>query len=145
MKKLSRVTLGLRRPLPIEVTDITAPFWRGLGSNQFLVPQCNNCTRLSFPPRAVCPECLSTAFDWYPVSGRGTLYAQSKIHNSPAIYGLLSPIRVAIVDLEEGVRLLTRLLPGSGDITPGNPVQLVVAEHPDGLHYAARGDSFTPR
>jgi uncharacterized OB-fold protein len=136
--KLSTVKLGLGRPLPIEVTEITRPFWEGLASGEFLVARCQHCERLSFPPRKICPQCHHREFNWQAVSGRGTLYAVTKVHNSPAIYGILSPMHVAVVDLEEGVRLVTRLLP-SGD-TPelDSPIELLITEHPDGYHYAAR-------
>ena len=50
--KLPLVELGLRRPLPIEVTMVTLPFWEGLKNQQFLVACCSQCARLSFPPQA---------------------------------------------------------------------------------------------
>jgi hypothetical protein len=45
---------------------------------------------------------------------------------------------VAIVDLEEGLRLVTRLLPEGREPALDSPVQLVITRHPDGYHYAAR-------
>ena len=136
--KLPVVELGLRRPLHIEVTAVTLPFWEGLESGLFRVPGCRQCNRLSFPPRRVCPQCHGREFDWQPVSGRGRLYSATKVHSSPSIYGILSPIRVAIVDLEEGLRLVTRWLPAGYDPLLDCPVQLVITRHPDGYHYAAR-------
>jgi len=136
--KLPLVELGLRRPLPIEVTKVTLPFWEGLKNQQFLVACCSQCARLSFPPRRICPRCHGREFDWREVSGRGRLYSATKVHSSPSIYGILSPIRVAIVDLEEGVRLVTRLLPEGREPALDSPVQLVITRHPDGYHYAAR-------
>jgi uncharacterized OB-fold protein len=136
--KLPQVELGLRRPLPIEVTAVTLPFWKSLESGQFCVPRCKHCDRLSFPPRKICPQCHGDKFDWQPLSGRGLLYSATKVHSSPSIYGILSPVRVAIVDLEEGLRLLTRWLPSGADPCLDCPVQLVITRHPDGHHYAAR-------
>jgi hypothetical protein len=60
------------------------------------------------------------------------------VHNSPAIYGILSPIHVAVIDLEEGVRLVTRLLPSGNTPQLDSPVELIITEHPDGYHYAAQ-------
>ena len=136
--KLPLVTMGMRRPLPIEVTAVSQPFWQGLESQQFLVAHCLQCARLSFPPRKICPQCHGREFHWRPLSGRGRLYSATKVHSSPSVYGILSPIRVAIVDLEEGLRILTRLLPDGGDPILDSPVELVVTRHPDGFHYAAR-------
>ena len=132
------VEFGLSRPLPIEVTEVTQPFWEGLAAGRFLLPRCGRCQRLSFPPRRICPACHRREFSWIAVSGRGRLYAVTKVHNSPAIYGILSPVRVGVVDLEEGVRLVTRLIPTGDSPAPDSPVQLVITRHPDGLHYAAR-------
>jgi uncharacterized OB-fold protein len=132
------VNMGLNRPLAIEVTAVTRPFWEGLADGQFLVPECLACKRSSFPPRTVCPQCHHRDFSWVPVSGRGTLYAATRIHNSPALYGILSPLSVAIVDLAEGVRIVTRLLPEGRSLEPDSPIELVITHHPDGYHYAAR-------
>ena len=132
------VELGLTRPLPIEVTGVTRPFWDGLEQGQFLIAQCQQCARLSFPPRHICPRCHCRDFNWKPASGRGVLYAATKVHSSPPIYGILSPMRVGIIDLEEGIRVTTRLLPVGTNPTFDSLVQLVITRHPDGYHYAAR-------
>lgn len=141
---LSVVELGLNRPLPIEITKITEAFWLGLTKGEFLVSCCKSCSRLSFPPRAICPQCHERDFDWQAVSGRGTLYSVSKVEQSPSLYGILSPIRVAVVDLEEGIRIVTRLLPGSDNVKIDAGIQLVITSHPDGYHYAARMNSVRP-
>ena len=132
------VELGLNRPLDIEVTEVTQPFWVGLSEGLFKVVKCFDCGRLSFPPRAICPQCHCREHQWVSVSGRGILYSITKVHSSPAIYGILSPIRVAIIDLEEGLRLVTRILPDGREPMLDTPVQLVITRHPDGFHYAAR-------
>ena len=136
--KLPVINFGLNRPLPIEVTAVTQPFWVGLEQGEFRVCSCQGCGRLSFPPRRICPSCHGREFEWRAVSGRGILYSASKIHSSPSVYGILSPIRVAVVDLEEGVRVVTRLLPGARTPELDSPVELVITCHPDGYHYAAR-------
>ena len=135
---LPLVELGLNRPLPIEVTTVTTPFWDGLAEGQFKVARCIDCDRLSFPPRAICPGCHCREFSWQPLCGRGILYAESKVQQSPPIYGILSPLRVAVVDLEEGIRMVTRLLPGTKPVRLDSEVELVITHHPDGYHYAAR-------
>lgn len=132
------VTLGLKRPLDIEVTGVTQTFWCGLAESRFLLARCSHCARLCFPPRKICPACHQRDFTWIEASGRATLYSLTRIHNSPPRYNLLSPTSVAVIDLEEGIRLLTRLLPGDQAPVMGGPCQLVITQHPDGMHYAAR-------
>lgn len=141
--KLPIVELGLKRPLPIEVTAVTLPFWEGLKAGQFFIARCQGCSRFNFPPRAVCPDCHSRKFDWCSACGRGVLYASTKVHSSPSLYGILSPMRVAIVDLEEGIRVVTRLLPSRKTQMLDSPVELVITRHPDGYHYAARAVEST--
>ena len=132
------VKMGLNRPMDIEVTVLTRPFWEGLSQGEFRVVRCQACERLSFPPRQVCPGCHNRAFDWLAVSGRCKLYSATRVHASPTIYGILSPMRVAIVDLEEGIRIVTRLLPDGSSPEPDTALELVITSHPDGFHYAAR-------
>ena len=132
------VKMGLNRPMDIEVTRVTSSFWEGLNQGEFRVVRCQACGRLSFPPRQVCPDCHARAFDWLPVCGRCKLYSVTRIHMSPAIYGILSPMRVAIVDLEEGIRIVTRMLPDGHSPEPDSALELVITQHPDGFHFAVR-------
>ena len=134
---LEVVKLGLKRPLEVEVTRITAPFWSGLADGKFLLAQCSTCARQSFPPRQICPKCHSRDFEWVEASGEASVYSFTRIHNTPTRYNLLNPSVVAIIDLIEGVRLLTRMLTNENPVVVGGPCRLVITSHPDGEHYAA--------
>jgi len=67
---------------------------------------CNGCGATSFPPRADCPKCLSDDFEFSEYSGRGTVYTHSTITAAPTGFEDLAPYTIAVVDLEEGGRLL---------------------------------------
>jgi uncharacterized OB-fold protein len=67
---------------------------------------CSDCGFASFPPRADCPECLSGSFEFSERSGRGTIYTYSTIAAAPTGFDDEVPYTVAVVDLEEGGRLL---------------------------------------
>ena len=136
--KLPIVSMGLPRPLEIEETPVTAPFWQGLQSGDFLLSTCNECGRRSFPPKAICPSCHHQDFHWAPSSGRGVIYSLTRIQNSPPIYGLLTPTTLAIIDLEDSIRLLCRVLPGPKPAEVGSPCQLVITKHPDGWYFGTR-------
>jgi len=129
-------TLGLKRPLSVQVTEVSKPFWDGLAQGQFLLAQCQQCERLCFPPRAVCPDCHGQSFSWQGASGNGVVYSMTRIQNSPPVYDLLTPTSLAVVDLEENVRLLTRVLPGDRALAIGEECRLVITAHPDGYFYA---------
>ena len=135
--KLPTVELGLRRPLGIEQTVFNQPFWQGLSNGQFLLASCKNCSRRSFPPKAVCPGCHGEDFDWVPATGKGLIYSYTRIQTSPPIYELLTPSTLVVIDLEEDVRLLSRLLPNGTSGAVGMPCRLVITKHPDGVFFAA--------
>ena len=67
---------------------------------------CSDCGFASFPPRADCPECLSGSFAFSERSGRGSIHTYSTIAAAPTGFDDEVPYTVAVVDLEEGGRLL---------------------------------------
>jgi len=82
---------------------------------------------------------------WIELSGRGKLYAQTVVHAAPSVFRDEAPYRVGIVDLEEGVRIATRIV---SEETPelDHPVEIVVLNYTDGPLFAARpvGDRRKP-
>ena len=72
-----------------------------------------------------------------PLSGRGKLYSQTLVHAAPAVFQDEVPYRVGIVDLNEGVRIATRVL---ADIEPklDTAVEIVVLSYQDGPLFAVR-------
>ena len=71
-----------------------------------MASRCSECSFYSFPPRADCPECLSGEFAYEEISGRGTIHTYSTIAAAPTGFDDEVPYTVAVVDLEEGGRLL---------------------------------------
>jgi len=67
---------------------------------------CQKCGYKTFPPRADCPECLSGEFSFREISGRGTVYTWTRIDAAPTGFEDAVPYTIAVVDLEEGGRLL---------------------------------------
>ncbi|MEM7122772.1 MAG: OB-fold domain-containing protein [Pseudomonadota bacterium] len=70
------------------------------------IQQCGGCGRYVFFPRILCPYCGSDDLTWRQVSGRGTVYATTVIRRRPE-QG--PPYNLCMVDLEEGVRLTSRV------------------------------------
>ena len=115
--------------LPVIDPD-TAAFWAGAREHRFLVRHCNACGRKHFYPRHYCPHCWSENCEWRPSSGRGRLYSYTVIHETdvPAFRERL-PYIVALVDLEEGVRVVSNVVECTPEIVHvGMPVE-VVFEH----------------
>ncbi len=73
----------------------------------------------------MCPKCRSLETEWVPVQGRGTVYSwvtyQETFHP-----GFKTPYSVVLVELEEGVRLVSNLKDVKPEeITIGMPVEVV--------------------
>jgi uncharacterized protein len=116
------------KPLP-QPDPITKPYWDSLKAHAMRLQRCGSCGRFVFFPRALCPFCFSDALTWTPVSGRGVVHAFTVPHRhpSPAFQPDL-PYVVALVELEEGPRLMTNLIdvpPDPAQIAVGMPVEVV--------------------
>jgi len=97
---------GLRGAKP-EATPETASYWQGLREGELRLQRCTACRESYFPPRPFCPRCGSREVEGYASSGRSTLYSYVIDHVS-ARDG--QPYAVAVVQLEEGPRLMTNLV-----------------------------------
>jgi uncharacterized OB-fold protein len=98
-----------KRPLP-QPTPETAEFWEGAKRGELRVQRCRACGQAYFYPRPFCPNCSSRDVEWFTASGRGRLHTYV-INHRPA-YGFddLAPYVIAIVELEEGPRLMSNIV-----------------------------------
>ncbi len=113
-----------KRPLP-EATPETREFWEGAKRGELRIQRCNACGKAYFFPRPFCPFCSSKDVAWFTASGRGKLY--SYVINYRAAYGFqdYAPYVIAVVELEEGPRMMTNII--GVDPTPENlPIDLPV-------------------
>ena len=99
-----------QKPLPIPNED-TKPFWDGLKEHKLRIQKCSQCGQFRFPPRIICPYCMSLESEWVEVEGGGTVYSFTIVHHAytPAYEGEL-PYVVAIIELEEGIRLISNIV-----------------------------------
>ena len=131
-----------QKPLPVASPE-SARFWQGAKEHRLLIPHCNACKKFWFPPSRLCPHCLSDDSDWESVSGHGKIYSFVVFHRvyHPAFAGEV-PYVVAIVELEEGPRMLTNIV--------GVPVDQVRCNIPVGVVFddvsaEVAVPKFTPR
>lgn len=62
-------------------------------------------------PRYLCPHCWSESLEWTDASGRGTVHSYSVIRRaSDPAFAHLCPYVVALIDLEEGPRMMANIL-----------------------------------
>lgn len=126
------MTDALPRPVPI---DATRPFWDGLAAGEIRLQRCAACGSWVFYPRPRCTTCLSDALDWHTVSGHGTVYSFTVARQAthPA-FAAEVPQLLAIVELDEGVRMTTTLVDATpDDLRVGLPVEPVFDHGDDGV------------
>jgi len=85
------------------------PYFDGLAAGEVLLQRCAACERHQFPPRAFCTVCGRRDLPFVEASGRGRIYAMSVMHRaSEESFAGVTPYAVALVDLDEGVRVMAR-------------------------------------
>ena len=98
------------KPLPVIDPD-TAPYWRAAREHRLLLKRCTACDRAHFYPRELCPHCHSDAVEWIDARGTGSVYSYT-IARRPAgpAFKPDAPYVVAIVELDEGARMMTNIV-----------------------------------
>jgi uncharacterized OB-fold protein len=99
-------------------------FWDGTAAGELRIQACNACGDLRFPPGPACPVCGALDRGYVLASGRGTVFSYV-VHRHPPVPGRELPILIALVDLEEGVRMVGELTGLEADeIEIGMPVSV---------------------
>ena len=103
-------------------------FWREIPSRYNLIgTKCGNCGKVDFPPRAVCPVCGRKSvgkMHRLRLGGKGKVVTYTVIHEDPAQFEMQKPYVMAIVEMEEGVRLTSQIIDVKPeDVTIGMKVQ----------------------
>lgn len=95
------------RPLP-QPTPETQPYWDGAKQGELRLQRCGDCDHVYFPARPFCPACSSRHVSWFTASGKGTLFSYVINHRAPP--GFEAPYIIAVVQLEEGPRMMSNLV-----------------------------------
>jgi uncharacterized OB-fold protein len=77
-----------------------------LAAGQFRIQRCNECKQHVFYPRVVCSHCGAPGLSWVTPSGNGIVYSTTIVRRKPDLGGDLN---IALIDLEEGVRMMSRV------------------------------------
>jgi acetyl-CoA acetyltransferase/uncharacterized OB-fold protein len=124
-------------------SDAGAPFWEATRARRLVLPWCTACERPHWFPRDACPHCLGDTIVWREASGRGVVHACSTMPKA-ALPGLVGhvPYVVALVDLAEGVRVMTNVVGCPADeVHVGQAVAATWEALEDGRHLLV----FEPR
>jgi len=108
-------------------------FWDGLKEHRLLVQRCTGCGVLRHPPRPMCPTCCSLGWDTVDASGRGTVHSFVLPRHPPMPF-MGEDYIVALVELEEGTRLVSNLRDvDPEDVSIGMAVEVFYESFDDGL------------
>jgi len=117
------------RPLPQPITPEARPYWDGAREGKLMIPRCEACGKAFLYPRVLCPHCASRDVVWVQASGRGRLHTFAIAHQIlNKAFRVKPPVILAMVELEEGPRLLTNLVgvePDPEAIRCDMPVEVV--------------------
>ncbi|WP_370248200.1 Zn-ribbon domain-containing OB-fold protein [Nocardioides sp.] len=86
-----------------------AYFWEGTLAGELRLQRCNACEALRHPPGPACPECGALDRGHVVASGRGTVFSYV-IHRHPPVPGKELPILLAVIDLDEGLRMVGEIV-----------------------------------
>jgi uncharacterized OB-fold protein len=126
-----------RKPQPRPAAE-SAPYWEGAKAHKLLLPRCNACGKSWFPPSQRCPHCLSSNFDWLQSTGQGRIYSFVVYHRvyHPAFEQDV-PYAVAIIELDEGPRLLANIV--------DTPTDQIRCDMRVSVVFEERGDQTIPQ
>ena len=115
----------MQKPAP-EITQHSEPFWQACKEDRLLIMGCKDCCKAFFYPRRCCPACWSEDVEWLESKGRGTLWTLTQV--AVSLWGNAwddtVPYTVGLVELDEGVRIVSRLVGGS-DWKIGDRVRVI--------------------
>lgn len=118
------------------IDEESRPFWDGLKKNELMIQQCDDCAKHIFYPRSICPHCFSENISWVQSSGRGTIYSYTTIHQAFGPFKDDVPFVAALVDLDEGVRMLTHIV--------GERKQIAINKRVKVTFHQMKGDLVLP-
>lgn len=120
-------------PEPVANAD-SAPYWDAARERRLLIRSCGACGTKHFMPRYLCPACWSDQLEWVPSAGKGSVHSFSIIRRAPvATFAQKVPYVVALIDLDEGPRMVTNIVGDDAlSVRIGERVEVTFEERGDG-------------
>jgi hypothetical protein len=128
---------GLPAPTP-EIAPETARFWAATLEDRLLLQRCTSCHTVLWYPRYVCANCHSTELADFEASGRGTLYSFTLTSKGILEYADAGPYVLAMVELDEGPKMLT-------NIVDCDPAGLAIGQPVEVVFHRTEGEAALPR
>lgn len=118
-----------------ELDGENASYFRHCAQGELRLQRCKACVLMRYPPGPACPWCTGDAFDWVPMSGRGTVYSYTEVRHAvqPAFRAYV-PYLALLVELDEqrghpteheALRMIGNLAMPDGTLAPPAVVSTV--------------------
>lgn len=109
-------------------------YWDGLAQGELRIQHCAACTKYVFYPRSICPHCFAAKLTWVKAAGRGEIYSYTVVRQAFGRFSEDVPYVIAIVELDEGVRMMSRIVgtPPEG-VKVGAAVQVTFEHFSEGV------------
>jgi uncharacterized OB-fold protein len=102
--------VAIAKPLPEQTAD-SASYWRAAAEGRLELTRCRACGNAFHYPRPACTACGSWDVEPFTASGEAEVYSFTVIHRAPnEAFRPDVPYVLALVDTEEGARLLTHIV-----------------------------------
>lgn len=117
------------KPTP-EPTEEVVPVLEAAAEGKLLIQRCSACGEHQFYPRVLCTHCGAGTPEWVEASGRGRVHTFSVVHrNGMPGWRDEVPYVVAVIELEEGPRIMTNVVDcDPGDVSVEMPVEVTFVE-----------------
>lgn len=96
----------------------SAYFWEGTTIGELRIQSCRACGALRHPPGPACPDCGALDRGHVVAAGLGTVFSYV-VHRHPPVPGKELPLVIALIDLDEGVRMV-------GDVVGVDPEDMEI-------------------
>jgi len=120
---------------PLEDSRATqiSQFFQNLKKGQLTTTKCKKCAQLLWPPRIVCPNCLSDELEWVDLGIEGELYAFTEVRVGAPL-GFVQDIPFCVGLVKIGGLLISSRIDNAkyAQLKIGDKVWLKVVELEDG-------------
>lgn len=120
-------------PLEDEKNTRIGQFFMNLKQGHLTTTRCKKCAKLLWPPRVVCPNCVSDKLEWVDLGAEGELYAFTEMRlGAPLGFAQDIPFCIGIVKMN-GLLISTRIDNAKYDgLKIGDRLKLKIVELEDG-------------
>jgi uncharacterized OB-fold protein len=114
----------ITKPIPAATAE-SLPFWDAAKAERLIFQHCTDCCQAQYYPRILCSHCGSRSLEWRESERNGTIHALTEVHIPAAAFKDDAPYYVALVDMDEGFRMLLNIVGSPGEVAIGDRGEVV--------------------